>query len=651
MSILIQENDMLYFVNVPNIRIGIKHDIISKWSQIVQNIKWDDGDERQIQIPSISSYSSQTVEQHLEHILSNLNIDTVGTLRQPTQHFGITRVLGNISNLDIYLQLCLWLDITSYVEEIIHTLKYYNLAGNELESYINIYDGILRYHRNDCLDCIYNFLLSKDVVYTVTPIVKPILDQIINTLKFNEYNRYKLALKYGLHPPHIGIITGRRLYTEGIVTSVIENEIPLIEGTKQVIAHSIINKSQAIRVGRQCDPNKGLFWLYVNNKNDRSSYFGVGDLIIKDTKYNLILHNSGLMPIENLQKGITSSFYIFFQSSLEYFGDMKENLSKSMYLLIGIKNFFTRMQQISEVDNQFRTFLACKGMLTDVEVQILNESLVLQDKFKKDNMSQSTSNIKIDMQTYNKIIALFTTKIEYYSTNEMKNVEQGRHQLRCDFFNRQEQYAGLLVVAKIMKVVPQDNNNNIYIYLNCYYGQHDSRVYHTYTPVISTLSFVNIVSSLPVHTVTSYYDLQNRILMNIQADIPFYNKSSGDTFPILFQINPSLESDENITVCKYNPGIHSQDDKIFRIIDESSIANVEDVKSKSNVYTAKSKPLMLAYPSNNPLVYLTSDSVSKPYLWYQYLNIYDETTRKEMIFGITQSDNCGLEPLEGCMNV
>jgi hypothetical protein len=663
-------NETLFFVGTPDIKIEVDYNVICKWSDVIDSIKWDHGEIKEVKITSISEYPLPIVASHLKYMVSKLTLYNVGTLKEPTSYPDFTRVSGNIANLKIYLVLCLWLNFEKYTEEVISTLGNYTININdELEVYTGIYDTLLIYNREG-LKNIFRSLSESNQTYSLTPILREVLSRLIKNTQFNEYDRYMLALKYKLDVPNITTVTGRRLYGEGIITDVIWEEIPLIEETKQVISTSIMNNSRAVRVALEETPNKGLFWLYCHkytfSDEKRSTYCGeynihCGTIIINGKTYNLVVPNEFLFSISDLQSGVSpnsdSSKTFIHVDSHRYFSYLKNvGISEAFSRPSNIMDYYDhytskQIQEVTKLDNKFRHWLNERGMLSDTEIKILNKSISIQNEL--DMINQNSP----DDRLFQQLLELFEQKINYYSQDDIVALETRRQQLRYNFFFNSQNYGGLVIVTKTLSVKIREDN--IILSIDPY--QIKNFIYHTY--ILPPLTnFWDIIHSLPVITVESRRSIQSTFQESIRFHLTPYKPGvyepnslvvtfSIDVFEIWkgdFQIFDFDIDGENYN----NDGSIADNNyfatKTFRLIDESTIPNIEEVRFKSNINNGTSKVLILAYPFKSPLVYFKAGietTPPTPYMWYQWY-LKDESNDKN-IADIFRSETSTLQPSEG----
>jgi hypothetical protein len=683
------------FINTSNIRIHVDCDTITKWANTIAAIKWDTNESKEIQILSIPQFSEDIVTSHLNYIISALKLDVVGTLTVPTNIFDTYRVPGNIANLKIYLLLSLWLGITAYIDEIILTLRYYNInIHTELEMYVNIYKSILQHRRLDSLYNIMRIVCQPVIIYPLTQTFLSVLMDIIAESQLDEYERCLLALKYNLKLPTMTIITARRLYNQGISTHTIQNEIALIEGTKTVIIDSIRRGSQAIRIGIESAPNRGLFWFYcdsitptdedntIPDDDDDSTTseegyndpdINVGKIIISNKKYNIIIPKENINTVCNLQqekplndiqwrhKGI-HSYFRFIKGQFNH--NFATNRTEPLNNYNEITNHYNSRQvfEITKMDNKFRKWLNYYGMLTDTEVKILNESLLIEKYHEARyqlqrgpisfEISTSDTNLKLnhqeDIDLYNRTVKVYTWKIEYYSKPEMERLEITRQSFRENFLNGPHFYGGMVVVCHTF--IPTLKGDDIFIDTNCYRNNSYNEIYHSPHPLPQVLTFKSMVESLPVYIIcTSVLDAFI-ITSSISIGIYFQDMYEPNTIPIVFMHDEYNDRQFSLRYYskKYDDNGQLQHD-ILRLIDESLIPNIDEVKAESNIYTSTHKVLTLAYPFQSPCIYVKSDlqtTPTKPYLWYDWYTPDDSPDIKQIV-NIFKSETSNLQYNEG----
>jgi hypothetical protein len=684
------DSNVLYFIG-EDVKIDVDYDIISKWSDVIREIKWDKGQVKEFNLLTVPGYSKEIVIEHLQNILSKLHIDSVESLREPTQAFGMMKIPGNISNLYIYLLLSVQLGLNPYIDELTFILNRYQLNINtELELYVDIYERILRHQYFEYLQNIFNILTfpffekeEKERKYPLTPIFKTVLQRIIVETRLKEYERYMLAYNYDLPLPEIGIITGRRLYNEGIVTPVIGDEIPLIEGTKDVIVDSLRRGSRAVRIGVESDRNKGLFWLYCDrmvsrNKGKYSNHniLTVGSVTIDNKKYNLKIKKAIPFSLHDLETGYSigggtnKHKYIQAASYLRCIRPIFYEVSKNM----NVRNYLNslEMRMLTKMDNQFRQWLGHRDMLTESEEILLQESLSIQNEYEqRDKVNPFSKGIVFpetpdvftddyyhklnqmftpeDISLHRRTVEFFKKKKEYYSTEEVIKFEESRQSLRDNFFFNGEVYGGIVIVLKAFVISLE--GSNIIIDPTCYGYEPSSSLrpwfYHTHVIPSPKLSFIDIVNTLPKYKIDVYnIDLVNRInqskqVRHINFDLISYRDSiyEPNSLVVFISINENNVT-EPLNIIKHksiyplhDPIIEIMERKAetFRLVDESTIPNLDEVKNENDINFGTHKMLTLAYPSDNPKIYVQAGIETqppRPYLWYKWDLSTDKSERR-----------------------
>ena len=282
-------------------------------------------------------------------------------------------------------------------------------------------------------------------------------------------------------------------------------------------------------------------------------------------------------------------------------------------------------------------------------------------------------------------VQLFEKKVEYYSSKEMMALEDSREELRHNFFNSSEHYGGIVIITKIFRVRSVEGTDVI-LDIEC--NDSNYKFYFTHDIPIIRTTFPDIINSLPKYNLKYFWSKGYSNSKNIEFDTSFYTPDiyESNTIIVSIEIDDGTEDeeanrndDECVYITKYVIGQehdqeHDHDDydaydddydaydddhddgytkaesKTLRIIDESSINNINEVKANSNIYTGKSKVLTIAYPSSNPLVYIKAGmetSPSTPYLWYEWKALGLADDYKKSILSITRSDTQELDEDEG----
>jgi hypothetical protein len=617
MSVCLNTN-MLYFIDGAGIEIPVDYEIIKKWSNVIAAMEWDDKDSKEIKLLSIYNYSSLMVSEHLEKMISKLSINSVGTLREPTSKCGITRVPGNINNLEIYLLLSVYLGLQMYTDEIIFTLNRYDVNINtEIDIYVRLYDTVLRHQRQHCLNNLFIILKDRDDIYPLKHTLLLILNKIVNNLTFNEYDRYMLAVKYALTLPTITKITARRLYTKGIVTDIINNEIPLIEGTKTVIANCITTESRAVRVGVESDPNLGLFWFYCKDAfTSLSPVINLGIVEVNEKKYNVVT-KINLFSVRNLQEGscvdvqkrkhVTGAGYLAYLMDTPHSQDNSLEDVKMMDMDCHYNSAKTNM--MTKEDHLFRHWLDHRGMLTDVESELLHEFATIQV-----DVAPYYKDLQTCIRVGKRVSTWYRKKIQYYSTPRIVDLERNRDKLRHNFFFGPEVYGGVVMILKACVVTV--DGDDVVIDTDCYgYGTAGVAPnlqipYHTYDVPTTGPTFVDIIKDLPVYEIKDYSHNTYKESI-IQFDMSPYDERiyEPNTLPImvsLYKAGLTIHFHIKryvITESTLNNGIKGRSQ--LRLIDESTIVDTKLLKIKNGDGTSTQQ--IIAYPSLNSKIYVKKD--------------------------------------------
>jgi hypothetical protein len=236
-------------------------------------------------------------------------------------------------------------------------------------------------------------------------------------------------------------------------------------------------------------------------------------------------------------------------------------------------------------------------------------------------------------------------------------LETSRDQFRHDFFFSSRNYGGIVIVCKTLSI--NLNDDDILVKIDPY--QFKSYVYQT--DVLPPLTnFWDIVHTLPViHLQDKFYNTHRSIK---RISFPLSTLTEGlydaDTLVVIFNIDTFEMWGGEFIMQRFDINEKNYDNdgnvgdnnylatKTFKLIDESTISNVEEIKSESNIQVGTSKVLTLAYPFKSPLIYFKAGIETippTPYLWYKWY-LRDES-RKKHITDVFRSETSILEENEG----
>jgi hypothetical protein len=491
-DIQVDKNENIYFVDESTgIQIEANYQLVKKWSNLINTIQWAPNEVKKLTIPHLSKYQQSDTNKYLNYIIDRLHQPTP-TLRVAINSYtpGLKTVTGNIFSLQLYLILCLRLQINILIDEIAETISSYIPSLDEVVIYYDIYTGILI---SDKVNGLTKLIITLS---TFTPFVinsyslKTIIQNLISDESLPLYNRYLLTFQCSLPPPKdmIDAMTARRLYsiTEGVICPPsIQLEIAYIEKSKRhlikifdkyindsideflvdsTVDEESTNRTQDLSIETNSLSESKLNFFYVNGITSDNK-IDLGTVNVHNKIYYVKLNTDKLFTKDNLNYYFEKSTPLTLLNRFEYLkNDYQKILGKIIRLdhhIIMHSNdnylFFDYFQHIYHEDTRYREYLRKKGRLSEKEISFLErrraESVIDLSVIKLrllDNLDLDERTAVRNLYIYSivNLTQLIDEEYSYYQSVEGEVLEELRVHDRLNFFSSWDRYGGLVVILK-----------------------------------------------------------------------------------------------------------------------------------------------------------------------------------------------------------
>jgi hypothetical protein len=693
----VSQGQLLFIDTNDQVRGIIDYDIFVKYSSHFEDVIWDDPLLKKISIPTLVNFNEHQVIEHLTYILECLQLP-IPTLTTPVDNLtpGITRVNGNVVNLKIYLLLLLGLQIDIFINEVIMALKIYLPTLEEIPTYFHIYTDILRYYAKDGYPKIIIAILNN--TGSISEELYPIIDTIIASSAVSLYDRCQLSLKvYGYDKTFtyfddivdkVDPIVARKIYNLiGVKYASVRHEVDLIRHTRGSVADSIEKYGEAVRISSQQE----LFYFYVN-KLDINGNIDVGNVtVINGDLWQVSIKYKHLFTVDDLKSYDEANSDVEVVDSeiqvvpLVVIDREKYVNAQEYHTLISKMDNVTMdtstqtkyvqnpsIRYIQNEDTKFRQRLNDRNLLSITEKTFLAERQRLNTKWplsirvrgdadtKYDlglNNDDIDSDLKIDTEYINEFKNIKDKEETYYQSQEGLILEQRRQSSRDTFFASSDRYGGLIIVLLFYNVVSIDFENKRILISDNLFEPTSPTIYHTLSIPknlsIGTSQNFNI-QLMPRYRYIKYKSNSfSPMILSRQSNILHVDpylllrdedgsiliRSPRNEESIEFVSNPDDDIDTDVMEDVNDPmsTFFIIDPSNKKWIDEVDV-NLEDLKADSNPLTGTAEMPILAYPYNNPKIYIIRGVKSHPaeeYIWYSF-------NGKGDIIGFTRSQYPGL---------
>jgi hypothetical protein len=637
------KNDDISFIDGDE-HISFDYHLLKKHSTYIQAIEWDVNDSKCLTLPQIGNYKSKEVAEHLQYMLLQLRDENPTLQRENHAEFPqIKRIGGNIANLEIYLHLASHLQLNVFINQIVDTLRSYTPELTEFKTYMDIYTSILLPRKMDGFKKLAIIIGNHPFDYQITPELEQIGKMLLDEPKLSLYDRCLVAIK--LHfplPVDIDAITARQIYvkTNGtVICPSIENELPLIKSTQDVVIDSITKYRHAIRIPLEESKHGGLFYFHVHGYT-RNGYIDLGQVTLPGGDvYSVYLEKNHLFTVDEFkayhhvsdpkkQNILNTKYRDIYVSSERYcevlhrcFGNIKSEEQMDIEIEI-----FRHYQQ---EDTLFRQHLHHLGLLTDEEIMFLYHRLQIDkdyplinqiekpgpkhwtDKYTKNVMEETYPICRTPLPPG--FIESQNLESSYYSSDVGKELEEQRKCLRYNFFSNR--YTGLIIVLYFYDIYAIDElSKRIILDQNLGKCEYTNKVYHT--PFLPSNRNVDRSQFRWTSSFLTYLYAESHGVSKCERYIQHLSLCDGvsQAEPNTLLLNSTTQHPgfEFLTHIDDEDEDEDEDEDInvdfltlysFSLLDPSTIPNIEEVIKNSKFSTATEKPLIMSHPPINPKFY------------------------------------------------